>query len=125
MAAAADSRAAQEREKQQRRVADTSTAPPEGRRKTHRQLQIIAGTVRRCTLAVLRRLCMQLVLTLRVRTHAGAKLQAVVAGGHEHASHDGVRARRRLLDAHLAVARQRADGGHLPAGACGGVAPLH
>ena len=50
-------RAAQEREKQQRRVADTSTAPPEGRRKTHRQLQIIAGTVRRCSLALLLCLC--------------------------------------------------------------------
>jgi hypothetical protein len=27
-------------------VVDTSTAPPEGKRKTHKQLQIIAGTVR-------------------------------------------------------------------------------
>jgi hypothetical protein len=36
----------QELEKKQKRVADTSTAPPEGKRKTHKQLQIIAGTVR-------------------------------------------------------------------------------
>ena len=42
-------RALQEREKKHKRVVDTSTAPPEGKRKTHKQLQIIAGTVRRST----------------------------------------------------------------------------
>ena len=31
-------------------MVDTSTAPPEGKRKTHKQLQIIAGTVRLSTL---------------------------------------------------------------------------